>query len=224
MDEYGYGLWAVVAIDSAIFIIFAFSVFHPASKRDWRAMGAFSGFVVALFAEMYGYPLTIYLLTSWLGNRFPQLTLSHNGGHIWADLIGWKGDPHLSPFHIGSYILIAGGFVLISTAWRRLWESARSGRLATEGPYRWVRHPQYDGVIMIMIGFLLQWPTLPTVALFPVLVLIYRRLAISEEREMYDHFGQEWASYSAVVPAFMPRLRDHMSRRRPLGSAPNALN
>lgn len=214
MDEYGYGLWAVVIIDSAIFIIFAFSVFHPASKRDWRAMGAFSSFIVALFAEMYGYPLTIYLLTSWFGSRFPQLTLSHNGGHVLADLIGWKGDPHLSPFHIASYILIGSGFALISTAWHRLWQAARHDRIATDGPYRWVRHPQYDGFIVTMIGFLLQWPTIPTLALFPVLVVIYRRLALSEERDMLTCFGEEWTRYATEVPAFVPHLGDHVNRSR----------
>lgn len=114
MDGYGYGLWVLVAINSAIFTIFALSFFHPKTKRDWRAMGVFSAFVVALFTEMYGFPLTMYLVSGWLGSRFPGLDLTHNGGHLWADLIGWKGDPHLSPFHLASYIAIGGGFWLIS--------------------------------------------------------------------------------------------------------------
>lgn len=207
MDEYGYGLWAAVIIDSAVLILFALSVFHPASKRDWKAMGAFSAFIVALFAEMYGFPLTIYLLTSWLGNRFPQLTLNHSGGHLWADLIGWQGDPHLTPFHLASYAFIGGGFALIAIAWRRLWAAARGDTLATGGAYAWVRHPQYDGFIAIVFGFLLQWPTLPTLVLFPVLLLIYRRLSLSEEREMRERFGAAWDRYAAEVPRFIPHLR-----------------
>ena len=115
----GYGLWVLVAINSAIFIIFALSFFHPKTKRDWRAMGVFSAFVVALLTEMYGFPLTMCLVSGWLGSRFPALDLTHNGDHL-ADLIGWKGDPHLSPFHLASYIAIGGGFWLISAAWTQL--------------------------------------------------------------------------------------------------------
>jgi protein-S-isoprenylcysteine O-methyltransferase Ste14 len=211
MDDYGYGLWAVVIIDCAILILFALSVFHPASKRDWKAMGAFSAFIVALFVEMYGFPLTIYLLTSWLGSRFPQLTLSHDSGHLWADLIGWKGDPHLTPFHLASYAFIGGGFALIAIAWRRLWNAARQDVLATAGVYGWVRHPQYAGFIAIMFGFLLQWPTLPTLVLVPVVVAIYRHLSLSEEREMRERFGAAWDGYARDVPRFIPHLRHHES-------------
>ncbi len=210
MDDYGYGLWFLVLINSAIFIIFAVSFFHPSTRRDWRAMGAFSAFIVALFTEMYGFPLTIYLLSGWLGGQFPGLSLTHSGGHLWNDLIGWTGDPHLSPFHIASYVLIGAGFWLITTAWKVLWESQRGGRLAVSGPYARVRHPQYAGFLLIMVGFLLQWPTLATLAMFPVLVLVYRRLAIGEEDDVRQQFGTEWDSYATRTPRFLP----HFGRRR----------
>lgn len=179
---YAFGLWPIVVINSAIFIMFAFSFFHPRTNRDWRVLGTFSAFVVALFTEMYGFPLTIYILSGWLGERFPALTLTHGGGHLWNDLIGWKWDPHLSPFQLASYVFLIGGFWLISSAWRILWKAQREERLATEGPYARVRHPQYVGFILVIVGFLLQWPTLLTLAMFPVMVLVYRRLAIAEER------------------------------------------
>src|SRR5687767_8305041 len=99
MGDSGYGLWFLVIVNSAVFIILAASFFHPANRRDWRAMGAFSAFVIALFTEMYGVPLTVYLLSGWLGSHFPALTLTHDAGHLWTTLIGWRGDPHLSPFH-----------------------------------------------------------------------------------------------------------------------------
>ena len=201
----GYGLWVLVVIDSAVFIIFAASFFHPASKRDWKAMGAFSAFIVALFTEMYGFPLTIYLLSGWLGSRFPGLTLTHNGGHLWTDLIGWKGDPHFSPFHLLSYVFIGGGFWAIAAGWKVLHEAARNHTLATTGPYARVRHPQYAGFLAIMVGFLLQWPTFPTLVMFPVLVIVYRRLSIAEERAVAAEFGPVWDAYARRTPRFLPR-------------------
>ena len=206
MDDAAYGLWFLVLINSAIFIIFAVSFFHPRTKRDWRAMGAFSAFIVALFTEMYGFPLTIYLLSGWLGSRFPALSLTHSGGHLWNDLIGWTGDPHMSPFHLASYVLIGAGFWVIAKAWKVLWDAQRSDRLAVTGLYARLRHPQYAGFLLIMVGFLLQWPTLATLAMFPVLVLVYRRLAIGEEREVRQHFGAEWDAYAARTPRFLPHL------------------
>lgn len=210
MSDAAYGLWPLVILNTALFALFAVSFFHPQSKRDWRAMGAFTAFLVALFTEMYGIPLTIYLLGSWLGSRFPLLRDTHAGGHLWNDLIGWAGDPHLSPFHLASYVFIGAGFWVIAVAWRHLHQAAQQDELATTGPYARVRHPQYDGFLLVMIGFLLQWPTIPTVIMFPVLVFVYTRLARSEEREVAGRFGDKWNSYAGRIPAFLPRLRGHL--------------
>ena len=200
-----YGLWPLVIINSLLLIVFAGSFFHPRSQRDWRAMGAYSAFIVALFTEMYGVPLTVYLLSSWLGSRFPALQATHSGGHLWNDLIGWKGDPHVSPFHLASYVVLLLGFALIATAWTHLLRAAREGRLATSGPYAWVRHPQYLGFLAIMVGLLLQWPTIPTLIMFPVLIYVYWRLARTEEREVAARYPDEWPSYAARVQRLRPR-------------------
>ncbi len=202
-----YGLWDAVAINAALFIIFAFSFTHPRTARDWRSFGAFSAFLVALFTEMFGFPLTIYLLSGWLGSRDPGIDLfSHDSGHLWETLLGWQGDAHLAPLHLVSNLVILGGFILLSSAWKVLYRAQREGRIATTGLYARVRHPQYLGFIAIMVGFLLQWPTLLTLVMFPVLVVMYVRLARREEREALAGFGDEYASYAATTPAFLPRV------------------
>lgn len=220
MQGDGYGLWAFAIINTAVILVFAASFFHPTTKRDWRVFGGFSAFVVALFAEMYGVPLTVYLLSGWLGSSVLGLDLTHDGGHLWAKLIGWEGDPHVSPFHLASYVGIGGGFVLVSAAWRRLYEAAREDRLATDGVYAYIRHPQYVGFIAIMVGFLLQWPTVPTLVMFPVLVAVYRHLAIGEEREVQQRFGAAWDDYAASTPRFIPHPRERARRPR-VGGAPS---
>ncbi|MCI0559711.1 MAG: hypothetical protein MN733_14575, partial [Nitrososphaera sp.] len=137
-----YGLWSLVIINSLVFIIFAFSFTRPRTARDWRSFGAFVAFIVALFTEMYGFPLTIYLLSGWLGSRYPQLDLlSHDAGHLWHTLFRMKGDPHFDPFHILSNLLIFGGFLLLSAAWNVLYKAQREHKLAMTGPYAYIRHP-----------------------------------------------------------------------------------
>lgn len=141
MTDYGYGLWPLVVFNSVLFIVFAASFFHPRARRDWRALGGFSAFVVALFTEMYGYPLTIYLLSGPLAGVIPGVNLSHNSGHLWNDIVGWNANAHLSPFHLVSYVFIIGGFWLIAAAWKVLYQAHKRGELATGGPYARVRHP-----------------------------------------------------------------------------------
>ena len=202
-----YGLWGLVVINSVIFIMFAFTFFKPQTSRDWRSFGAFSAFLVALFTEMYGFPLTIYFLSGWLQSRFPTIDwFSHDAGHLLEMMLGWKANPHLGPFHLVSNGLILAGFLVISAAWRVLYEAQRKGALATSGPYAWVRHPQYGGFILVMFGFLLQWPTLLTLAMFPILVWMYARLARQEEQEAIATFGDAYREYARQVPAFVPRF------------------
>ena len=202
-----YGLWSLVIVNSLVFIIFAFSFAKPQSRRDWRSFSAFSAFIVALFAEMYGFPLTIYLLSGWLQSRYPGVDVfSHEAGHLWHTLLGWKGDPHSDPLHILSMVFIGGGFILLSSAWKVLYQAQRTHHLATTGPYAKVRHPQYDAFVLIMFGFLLQWPTILTLLMFPVLVWMYARLARREEQEAVEEFGDAYVRYIQKTPAFFPRM------------------
>jgi len=113
-----YGLWGLAIVNAAVFILFAFSFFKPQTKRDWRSFSAFSAFLVALFAEMYGFPLTIYLFSGWLQSHYPDVNwFSHDAGHLLEMMFGWKVNPHAGPFHIASFVLIGGGF----------WRSQRAG-------------------------------------------------------------------------------------------------
>ena len=202
-----YGLWSLVIINSTVFIIFLYSFAKPQSKRDWRSFGAISAFLVALFTEMYGYPLTIYLLSGWLQSRYPGVDwLSHDAGHLLEMLFGWKANPHFGPFHLLSFGFIGGGFILLSAAWRVLYAAQKRHALATTGPYAYTRHPQYVAFVLIMFGFLVQWPTLLTLAMFPVLVFMYRRLAAREEREVRAAFGAVYERYATRTPRFIPRL------------------
>lgn len=201
-----YGLWSLVILNSAVFLMFAFSFFKPQTSRDWRSFGAFAAFIVALFVEMYGFPLTIYLLSGWLQTRYPGLDLlSHDAGHLWSTLLGEKGDPHFGVLHIASYLLLGGGFWLLSEAWHVLYQAQRGHQLATTGPYARIRHPQYLAFVLLLLGFLVQWPTLLTLLMFPVLLVMYGRLAVAEEREMAQQFGADYRRWAERTPRFIPR-------------------
>ncbi len=210
-----YGLWTLVVFNSALFLMFAFSFFKPQTGRDWRTFGAFAAFIVALFVEMYGFPLSIYLMSGWLQTKYPNLDLlSHDSGHLWSTLLGETGDPHFGVLHIASYLFLGYGFYLLSTSWKVLYHAQRCNELARTGPYSRVRHPQYVAFVLILLGFLLQWPTLLTLVMFPVLLVMYARLSITEEAEMQKRFGSEFEAYAASTPRFLPSWRMDTKRTR----------
>jgi protein-S-isoprenylcysteine O-methyltransferase Ste14 len=206
-DLTAYGHWQLVIFNSLFILFFVFIFFKPNTRRDWRTFGTFSAFVVALFTEMYGFPLTIYLLSGWLGSRFPEINwFSHDSSHLLQTLLGWKGNAHAGPLHLLSNVLIVGGLFLLAVSWRVLYNAQKIGVMASSGPYTKVRHPQYTAFMVIMIGFLIQWPTLPTLAMFPFLALTYYRLARREEQASLDAFGQSYARYMENTPRFLPKF------------------
>lgn len=201
---YGYGFWSLVLFNAGFFVIFTLSFLMPLRRREWRSFGVSSAFVVALFTEMYGFPLTIYVLTSLLGSRYPALNpFSHASGHLWVALLG-GGAALLSVIHLVSNALMFGGLMIIAAGWRRI--HAGQGRLVTDGIYRVVRHPQYSGLFLISIGLLIQWPTLVTLLTWPVLVLMYVRFARREEAEAASRFGEAYRVYAERFPRFLPRF------------------
>lgn len=134
-----YGLWSLVILNSAIFIMFAFSFFKPKTKADWRTFSAFSAFIIALFVEMHGFPLSIFLFSGWLSTKYPDVNFfTHDNGHLIHTLLGIKGDPHWDIFHILSNVFIFGGFIMLSNAWHTLWKAQRCHRLAQTGIYAYL--------------------------------------------------------------------------------------
>ncbi len=201
LSIYGYGYWPIV-IGNVLFVSFiVLAVFRPQTKRDWRSMGALSSFFLALFVEMFGFPLTIYLLSSWLGSRYPVVDpFSHNNGH----LLGVFIDNTFLSFliHPGSDVMLLAALIIISVGWKKIHNG--DGKLVTDGIYAYVRHPQYLGFYLIIFAFLLQWPTLITLLMAPILVIMYSRLANSEEEKMIEQFGEEYVYYSANTKKFVP--------------------
>lgn len=208
----GFGLWGLVFVNSVVFILFALSFFKPQSARDWRSFSAFSAFLVALFAEMYGFPLTIYLFAGWLQSHYPGVNwFSHDAGHLLEMMFGWRINPHFGPFHMASFVLIGAGFWMISVGWAVLHAAQQRGAMATTGIYERLRHPQYVGFILILTGFLLQWPTLLTLAMYPVLVVMYVRLARHEEKVAIAEFGDAYRRYMERTGGFFPKWRARSS-------------
>lgn len=201
---FGYGFWSLVVLNAAIFILFALSFLAPIRRREWRSFGVFTAFVVALFTEMYGFPLTIYMLTAVLGSRYPALNpFSHASGHLWITLLG--GGAWMSVvIHVISNGLMLGGLVLMGAGWRQIHRT--KGALVTDGVYAWVRHPQYTGLFLITVGMLVQWPTIITALTWPGLMVVYYRLARREEREAEILFGEAYTRYKGSVAMFIPRI------------------
>ncbi len=210
---YDYGNWFLVIFNIVLFLYFIKSAFKPRTKADWRTYNIFGAFLVALFAEMYGFPLTIYLVTSLFGSKLP-LDFTHNNGHLLNTLLGIKGDRHFSIFHITSYILIIGGLMLLGKAWEILYKSQRQHRLATSSVYKYIRHPQYLAFILIILGFLIQWPTLITLIMAPILIFRYIKLASAEEKEMFKKFGPLYETYTKETRPFMPSLQSLLRQNK----------
>jgi len=202
---YAYGYWPVAAVYAGLFAFFLLSFLTPFRKRDWRAMGLTLSFFVALFTEMYGFPLTIYLLTSALGSKYPVLDpFSHAHGHLWLVVFG-GGPVMMNIIHLVSNGMVVIGFVIMWKGWKLVHRA--KGELVTGGMYAYVRHPQYSALFLVMTGMLLQWPTLISILMFPVLVFVYYRLSKREEEEMIKTFGDEYISYFGRTPMFVPGFK-----------------
>ena len=177
--------------------------------------GRVQAFIIALYSEMYGFPLTIYVLTSFLQIKIPMV---HSSGHLWATLLGYGYNGDQIEMAIG-YPLVIVGLILIIRGWKRIYFSG--GYLVADGVYGIIRHPQYAGIFLAIFGQLIHWPTIPTLLLSPLIVCVYFRLARREEARLIKQFGTEYLEYRQRVPMFFPRLRSVL--RLPAISSPAKL-
>ncbi len=199
-NGYEYGMWPMVIFSIFIFTFFVVSFIVPGKKREWRSLGLFEAFIVALYTEMYGFPLTIYILSSVFGIKIPFL---HFKGHLWGSLLGLGDEWAMVEMMLGQSVMLAG-MVLVGIGWWKIHRA--SGDLITEGVYRHIRHPQYLGLILIIGGMLIHWPTLPTLIMSPILLVVYARLAKKEDADMEQQFGERYLRYKAKTPGFFPYI------------------
>jgi methanethiol S-methyltransferase len=202
--SYDYGMWVIVAFNIGLFLFFVLTFLAPSGWAEWRNLGVVAAFLVALFSEMYGFPLTIYLLTAWLGDAYPVLDpFNHKLGHLWVVVLGGSD---LAWFVIMalSLVFMLAGYLLLSRGWRQV--HGANGMMVVDGLYALIRHPQYTGLFLLILGFLVQWPTLVTVLMAPVLIYSYVHLSRKEEGYMTRRFGNRYTNYMMRTPRFIPPL------------------
>ena len=188
-------LWIILG---GVFLLF--TPFYKKSQR--KPAGVYLAFMVAMAFEMFGIPMSMYILAWVFGKNIPE-------GIFWGHtLFQWIG-------HTGMYIgtvLILIGIALVILGWsvvyKRYWRKEEGkGELVTDGIYRYIRHPQYTGFMLITLGMLLDWATLPMLIMWPIMAVLYYRLAKKEEGYMLGQFGKQYAEYRQTTGMFLPSLR-----------------
>tara|TARA_R110001632_G_scaffold174095_1_gene293647 strand:- start:88386 stop:89033 length:648 start_codon:yes stop_codon:yes gene_type:complete len=194
------GIWILALIMIVLVSWYLYKYLAPKSWHEWAGAGVVQAFIIALYAEMYGFPLTIYLLA-----RFGGLDRTELNANLWSSLLG-MGETGMMISMVLGYLLLFVGIGLFFQGWRQVYKAQQQHVLVTDGLYALARHPQYTGLFIALFGEgIVHWPTLFSVALFPVIVFIYYRLSLREERKVLAEFGDEYRAYKKRVPMFIPR-------------------
>ena len=194
------GAWGIALIMAVLASWFLYRYLAPRTWKEWASAGVVQAFIIALYAELYGFPLTIYLLVRFFGLDQDDLSAS-----LWSTLLG-LGETGMMIGMILGYAILFAGIGIFMEGWRELHKARQESRLVTDRLYGLVRHPQYTGLFIGLFGEgIVHWPTVFSVALFPIIVVAYYLLARSEERQVEQEFGDEYRAYRARVPMFIPR-------------------
>ncbi|MCQ4321998.1 methyltransferase family protein [Stutzerimonas stutzeri] len=194
------GAWGIALIVIVVISWFLYRYLAPKTWKEWASAGVVQAFIIALYAEMYGFPLTIYLLV-----RFFGLDQTNLNASLWSTLLD-LGETGMMIAMILGYALLFVGIGIFMEGWRELHRAQKEKRLVTDRLYGLVRHPQYTGLFIALFGEgVVHWPTIFSVVLFPVIVVAYYLLARSEERDVETERGAEYRAYRKRVPMFIPR-------------------
>ena len=190
-----WGMKAAIIINATIFLLFI--LFLPFRDRiEWRSKGMLSAFILALFAEMFGLPLLIYILQPLAGDNLRFHTIELRGILASAYYFSLKWPTRA----VGVWMTFTG-MLLVFFGWMKI---HKAKGLVTSGIYRYIRHPQYTGIFLIITGWMFRWLNPTLLIMYPILLILYYKLARREEQQVLKEYGEAYLRYKETTPMFFP--------------------